>query len=85
MGVLPLQFEDGSSAKSLGLTGFEVISITGIGSGITPRQIATCRSDTQMALAWNSTRPCGSMRRPRSEYFRHGGILQMVLRQLLLT
>ena len=38
MGVLPLQFKEGDSAESLGLTGSESLSITGIGAGITPRQ-----------------------------------------------
>ena len=45
MGVLPLQFEEGDSAQSLGLTGFETFSITGIGAGITPRQSAKVSRD----------------------------------------
>ena len=83
MGVLPLQFEAGGSAQSLGLTGFEMFSITGIEEGITPRQLAHVVA----------TRPDGSRvefdttvridAAAEVEYFRHGGILPMVLRQLL--
>jgi len=83
MGVLPLQFEAGASAQSLGLTGFETYTISGIGSGITPRQIARVAA----------TRPDGSRvefdttvridAAAEVEYFRHGGILPMVLRQIL--
>jgi aconitate hydratase len=84
MGVLPLQFAAGVSAESLGLTGLELFSIVGIGSGIAPLQIARVVA----------TRPEGSQVEfdttvridapAEMEYFRHGGILQMVLRQLLL-
>src|SRR6185437_14759656 len=82
MGVLPLQFDAGVSAESLGLTGFEIFSISGIGRGITPRQIARVAA----------TRPDGTHvefdttvridAAAEVEYFRHGGILPMVLRQL---
>jgi aconitate hydratase len=83
MGVLPLQFETGASAQSLGLTGFETFSITGIGAGITPRQTAKVTvtrqdgSQVQFATTVRIDAPA------EVEYFLHGGILQMVLRQLL--
>jgi aconitate hydratase len=82
MGVLPLQFEPGESARQLGLSGAEIFSITGLdGAHPLPRQvtvraeadgrsqefIATVRIDTPAEAA----------------YFRHGGILRFVLRQLL--
>ena len=66
MGVLPLQFEAGVSAQSLGLTGFETFSITGIGAGITPRQTAKVTVTRQDGSQSNSQRRCGSMRPPRS-------------------
>ncbi|MBK8528620.1 MAG: aconitate hydratase AcnA [Rubrivivax sp.] len=83
MGVLPLQFKDGDSAQSLGLNGSETFTITGLALGIEPRQ--------QARVAF--TRPDGSQLSfdaivridapAEVEYFRHGGILQMVLRHLL--
>jgi aconitate hydratase len=83
MGVLPLQFEPGVSARSLGLTGFEVFSVTGIGSSISPRQAATVtvtRPDgSRMAFATTVRIDATA----EVEHFTHGGILQMVLRELL--
>ncbi len=83
MGVLPLQFEEGESAESLGLTGFETFSISGISEDLYPgKQMAvtvtdadggqrefhaTCRLDTPVEV----------------EYYRNGGILQTVLRQMI--
>ena len=85
MGVLPLQFKNGDSAKSLGLTGTESFSITGLASGITPRQNAKVsalrpdgrRVDFDVTLRIDAP--------AEVEYFVHGGILQMVLRQILAT
>ncbi|HRI49413.1 MAG TPA: aconitate hydratase AcnA [Pseudomonadota bacterium] len=83
MGVLPLQFKDGDSAKSLGLDGSERFDITGIACGIEPRQLArvsATRADgsrTNFEVVVRIDAPA------EVEYFRHGGILQMVLRQLL--
>jgi aconitate hydratase len=88
MGVLPLQFPDGESADSLGLTGEEVFSITGIeeamkdGGGM-PKKV-------QVLAEREGGEPVRFAARVRidtpreAEYFRHGGILQFVLRQLLL-
>jgi aconitate hydratase len=77
MGVLPLEFLPGQSRESLGLTGEEIFSITGIAQGLSPRkrlQVSAgdksfdvlARLDTQQEV----------------EYYLHGGILQYVLRQL---
>lgn len=84
MGVLPLQFEDGDTATSLGLTGLENFEISGIAGGIEPRQSAQVRA----------TRPDGSVvsfntlvridAAIEAEYFRNDGILQMVLREILV-
>ena len=83
MGVLPLQFEEGESAESLGITGFETFSVSGISEDLYPgkrmtvtvtdtdggqREFhATCRLDTPVEV----------------EYYRNGGILQTVLRQMI--
>ena len=83
MGVLPLQFEDGASAASLGLTGAEIFSVEGIAAGLSPgakvRVTAAGgpgRVTTFTAVARLDT--------PREvEYYRHGGILLYVLRDLL--
>lgn len=83
MGVLPLQFQEGESAQSLGLTGFETLSITGIGGGIAPRQnasVSVTRQDGSRVQFETTVRIDAPA---EVEYFRHGGILQMVLRQLL--
>jgi aconitate hydratase len=81
MGVLPLQFEGGEDAASLGLTGKETFDIGGVAEGLTPGKrltvkvtsesgskefVVTCRIDTPNEL----------------DYYRNGGILPFVLRQL---
>ena len=83
MGILPLQFEEGESAESLGLTGFETYDIEGIEGGITPRQ----RVRVRVTAANGSTKTLNTVVRIDTpvevEYYRHGGILQYVLRGLL--
>jgi aconitate hydratase len=79
MGVLPLQYRPGESAASLGLTGREVFDITGIGqisSGPPPREV-TVRADGREFRAVVRIDTPGE-----AEYFRHGGIMQYVLRSL---
>jgi aconitate hydratase len=83
MGVLPLQFKDGDSAKSLGLTGSETLSITGIGAGITPRQSARVCATRQDGFRVEFDTTVRIDAPAEVEYFQHGGILQMVLRHLL--
>jgi len=80
MGVLPLQYRPGSSAASLGLTGHEVFEITGIeemNSGTVPREV-TVRADGKEFQAVVRIDTPGE-----AEYYRHGGIMQYVLRSLL--
>jgi aconitate hydratase len=83
MGVLPLQFSAGDSPQSLGLTGFETVTISGISGSITPQQNAHVSITRQN----NTTTEIDTLLRidamAEAEYFRNGGILQMVLRQLL--
>jgi aconitate hydratase len=80
MGVLPLQFVDGDSVETLGLTGHEVYEIRGLsalGSGEVPERLTVRADDTEFSV------------RPRIDttheaaYYRHGGILAYVLRQLV--
>ncbi|MEO8122520.1 MAG: aconitate hydratase AcnA [Burkholderiales bacterium] len=83
MGVLPLQFKEGDSATSLKLDGSETFTITGIASGIEPKQfakVAVTRKDGSQVTFDAIVRIDAPA---EVEYFRHGGILQMVLRQLL--
>ncbi len=80
MGVLPLQYQPGESAASLGLTGHEVFEITGIeemNSGTVPREV-TIRADGKEFPAVVRIDTPGE-----AEYYRHGGIMQYVLRSLL--
>jgi aconitate hydratase len=80
MGVLPLQFTPGDSAASLGLTGHEVFDVVGIeamNSVDTPREV-TVRADGKEFQAIVRIDTPGE-----AEYFRHGGIMQYVLRSLL--
>ncbi|HET9898032.1 MAG TPA: aconitate hydratase AcnA [Streptosporangiaceae bacterium] len=80
MGVLPLEFLPGQNASSLGLTGHEVFDITGIeelNSGRTPREV-TVRADGKEFKAVVRIDTPGE-----AGYFRHGGIMQYVLRSLL--
>ena len=83
MGVLPLQFKEGESAQSLGLTGFETFFITGISDGTTPRQnasVSVLRQDGSLVTFETTVRIDAPA---EVQYFLNGGILQMVLRQLL--
>ncbi len=83
MGVLPLQFADGQSAASLGLTGTESFTIGGPGSGVTPKQEVpvTARRDDGSEISFAATVRIDMP--AEVEYYLHGGILQMVLRQML--
>jgi aconitate hydratase len=76
MGVLPLQFMDGESLESLGLTGRESFSILGVEGG-EAREVTVRADDKEFPARVRLDTP-----RER-EYLRHGGILQYVLRRLL--
>lgn len=83
MGVLPLQFENGDSAESLGLNGSEILTITCIADTIEPRQSAqvnVARRDGSRTTFDTIVRIDAPA---EVEYFRHGGILPMVLRQMM--
>jgi len=83
MGILPLEYPQGKDRSALGLSGEETIAITGIAGGITPR----------MTVKVNATGADGKVTTfdalvridtpDEAEYYRHGGILQYVLRQIV--
>ncbi|HDS1587710.1 TPA: aconitate hydratase AcnA [Stenotrophomonas maltophilia] len=80
MGVLPLQFRNGENAQSLGLDGSEVIDITGLQDGASKRATVTA---TKADGTKKSFEVSVMLLTPKEvEYFRHGGLLQYVLRQL---
>jgi aconitate hydratase len=82
MGVLPLQFLDGESAESLGLTGEEVFSITGLeGEDRTPDTVTVTVESDAGARSFEARVRIDTP--AEAAYYRHGGILQYVLRQLL--
>ncbi|MFI5315045.1 MAG: aconitate hydratase AcnA [Myxococcota bacterium] len=82
MGVLPLEFADGASAASLGLTGRELFDIEGL-ANLRPRQslVVRARGDGGAEKAFRVTVRIDTPR--ELDYYRHGGILPYVLRQLL--
>ena len=80
MGVLPLQFLDGQNAQSLGLTGEETFAISGIvelNSGTTPKTVSVSAGDKKFSAKVRIDTP------GEADYYRHGGIMQYVLRSLL--
>ncbi|WP_419965804.1 aconitate hydratase AcnA [Stenotrophomonas geniculata] len=80
MGVLPLQFRNGENAQSLGLDGSEVIDITGLQDGASKRATVTA---TKADGTKKTFEVSVMLLTPKEvEYFRHGGLLQYVLRQL---
>jgi aconitate hydratase len=76
MGVLPLQFAEGESASSLGLTGEEEVSITGLDGG-DAEEVSVKAGDVEFTAKVRIDTP------KEREYYKHGGILQFVLRQLM--
>ena len=80
MGVLPLQFQDGAGRHSLGLDGSDRFDILGVAKGLQPLGDVTCR--IHRATGNFDTIPllCRIDTFDELEYFRHGGILQFVLR-----
>jgi aconitate hydratase len=80
MGVLPLQFKPGESAESLGLTGKETYGITGIekmNEGGVPNEVSVTADDKRFTAVVRIDTP------GEADYYRHGGIMQYVLRSLL--
>jgi aconitate hydratase len=89
MGVLPLQFKDGESYSSLGLTGRETYDITGLDAALDAKtaveRIVHVRATSADGARTEFTAFARLDTPQEREYYRHGGILQFVLRQLLGT
>ncbi|MGB5813511.1 MAG: aconitate hydratase AcnA, partial [Polyangiales bacterium] len=78
MGVLPLEFLDGAGRETLGLTGEETFSISGVSEGVSPGKTLQVTTDTGASFDVKAR-----LDTPQEvEYYLHGGILQYVLRQL---
>jgi len=80
MGVLPLQFKDGQTAQSLGLDGTEIFAISGItemNKGGIPKEVKVTAGDKSFTAKVRIDTP------GEGDYYRDGGIMQYVLRQLL--
>ncbi len=83
MGVLPLQFADGQGVEELGLTGHEVVDITGIaalGAGELPKEVAVRAVDGDRVVEFSVRLRIDTPM--EAEYYRHGGILPYMLRQM---
>lgn len=80
MGVLPLQFPEGASAQSLGLTGEETFDITGVtalNDGGIPETVKVKAGDVEFDAKVRIDTP------GEADYYRNGGIMQYVLRSLI--
>ena len=83
MGVLPLQFPVDTTAESLGLTGTETFSISGVtalNDGDTPR---TVKVTTDTGVEFDAVVRIDTP--GEADYYRHGGILQYVLRRMIAS
>jgi aconitate hydratase len=80
MGVLPLQYRDGETAESLGLSGeetYEIVGITELNDGSIPREVTVRTGASEFQARVRIDTP------GEADYYRHGGIMQYVLRSLL--
>jgi len=83
MGVLPLQFLEGQSRESLDLTGHETFTIEGLSNDLKPRQKVTVKAKAPDGKVKTFEMLARIDTPIEVEYYRHGGILQMVLRGML--
>ena len=83
MGILPLQFKEGESAASLGLTGREVLSITGFADNLQPGQTATMEWVDESGTKRSAELLIRIDAPIEVEYYQHGGILDYVIRNLM--
>jgi aconitate hydratase A / 2-methylisocitrate dehydratase len=82
MGIVPLQFKEGENLKSLGLTGFETYDIAGIAAGLKLRQELTVKARRDSGDVKEFQVTCRIDTPAELDYYRNGGILEYVLRQL---
>ncbi|MES2983559.1 MAG: aconitate hydratase AcnA [Pseudomonadota bacterium] len=85
MGVLPLVFTGGQTRQTLGLVGDETIDITGISSALSPRKELTATITKADGYVMHVQLLCRIDTADELEYYRHGGILQYVMRQIMGT
>jgi aconitate hydratase len=83
MGVLPLQFKEGTSAQTLKLDGTEIYDVLGLGPGLKPRQDLMLRIIRASSPAAEIPVTCRIDTPIEIDYYQHGGILPYVLRQLV--
>jgi len=83
MGVLPLQFKEGTDRKTLKLDGSETYDILGVEGGIKPRMELICRIHRADGTSVEIPLVCRIDTLDEVEYYRHGGILPYVLRHLM--
>jgi len=83
MGILPLQFKEGDSSESLGLTGEEVFDFAGVNDDLRPRQEISVIATSQDGTKKKFSVICRLDTPIEVEYFRNGGILQTVIRKLI--
>ncbi|MGB4388587.1 MAG: aconitate hydratase AcnA, partial [Caldicoprobacterales bacterium] len=83
MGVLPLQFLEGQDAESIGLTGYETLSIKGIAEGLYPDKVlkVIARGPEGRTISFEVIARLDND--VELDYYQHGGILQMILRDFL--
>jgi aconitate hydratase len=82
MGVLPLQFKEGTSAQTLKLEGTETFDVLGLGPGLKPQQELSLQVTRTTGQVEKVPVKCRIDTPVEIEYYRHGGILPYVLRQL---
>ncbi len=83
MGVMPLEFKDGATRKSLNITGDELITIKGINDDLAPGDDVELQIFREDGSHEHATLRCRIDTQNEMEYYRHGGILQYVLRNML--
>jgi aconitate hydratase len=83
MGVLPLQFVNGESWKSLGITGRETFDITGLSNDVQPGSTVKVTATREDGTSFEFTALVRLDSLVDVDYYRNGGILQTVLRSIL--
>jgi len=83
MGVLPLQFKEGFDRKKLNITGSELVTIVDIDKGVNPREEIACEIKYKDGTSKTVNLLCRIDTENEIEYYKNGGILQYVLRNML--
>ena len=85
MGVLPLQFPDGVNRRTLALDGSETFDLIGFERGIEPGMTVQCQINRSSGGSDNVALICRVDTTAEAEYYRHGGSLHYVLRNMLAS